>query len=141
MDHDHIIERYQAFWQQYAAEANFIAMSKVLRGLLGYCKAQYGDVSDQVELITEYAEELERFLPLMDLDEFVSSSKSVTYAKRTIKNSGTIAYGSGLARDITIDEERLIRESRAQGRTNVADDRSQGDNTLIDDIRVESSDD
>lgn len=139
---DQIIERYQAFWQQYASETDFLAMSKVLRGLLTYCKSQYGDISDQIELITDYATELERYLPLMNLDEFVSASKSVTYAKRTIKNSGTIDYGAGLSRDVSAED--LLRESSVEGSGSLDagnGDTDNGSGNLIDDLRLESDDD
>jgi len=141
---DPIIERYKAFWSENATTTDFIGMSKVLRGLLTYCKAQYGDISDQIELITEYATELERYLPLMDLDEFVSASKSVTYANRTIKQSGTIQYGSGLSRDPSASEAEELRAA-SNGLSGSLESGNggpgNGSDSLIDDLRSEPDDD
>jgi hypothetical protein len=137
---DEIIDRYELFWSAAAQEANFDDQSKILRALVTYIKSEYGDVSNFVEMITDKIDELEKYLPLMDLDQFCASSKAIAYGKRSIRTSGNPNYASGLSRDITEEERRELRESinasdsaRSGDLNGEGDGSGDGGNDLLDD--------
>ena len=99
------------FWSAAAQDANFDDEAKILRALITYIKSEHGDLSDYIELIMKKIDELDKYLPLMDLDQFCAASKAISYGKRSIRTSGSPNYASGLSRDVTEEERRELRES------------------------------
>jgi hypothetical protein len=140
MKTDPIIERYQAFWESSSQDADFESQSKILRSLITYIKGEYDDVSDYVELLLDLISELDKYLPLMDLDQFCAASKAISYGKRSIRVSGNPTFASGLSRDITEEERKQLRESinasdrdRAQGANGAGNDAGNDFSDLLDD--------
>jgi hypothetical protein len=108
---DPIIVRYQMFWEAASQKADFEDEAKILRSMVTYIKGEYGDVTNHVDLIMDLITELDKYLPLMDLDQFCAASKAISYGKRSIRISGSPSYASNLSRDITEDEREQLRES------------------------------
>jgi len=143
MYNDPIIEQFNGFWSAASNEVDFQEQSKVLRGLVTYIKTQYNDVSNHAELITGMSDELERYLPLMSVDEFISATKAISYVRRSIRTSSLPDYGAGLSREISDEERDQLRvandaSDRDRAESIGPEDSEPGD--FIDDLRAESDD-
>jgi hypothetical protein len=138
---DEIIERYELFWSAAAQDANFDDQAKILRALVTYIKSEYGDLSNHVDLVMSKIEELDKYLPLMDLDQFCASSKAISYGKRSIRVSGSPNYASGLSRDISAEEQRQLTESiNASDRDRTEGLNGEGDDAGNDLLDLDSDD-
>ena len=132
-----IIDRYRSFWVTYSAEADFVSMAKCIKGILTFC-----DLKSMPELVEEaerMCAELERYQPLMDLDEFTTCTKVIIYARRRIELTRGTRYAARLSAALTDAELAELRSAGAKGAgrgPEEFDTASQGDPGAGDDFRA-----
>lgn len=107
---DVVIGQIRAFWHSYSGLAlDFYQMGQLVRGTFRLIDFKlYPAFLDEVEAMTN---ELERYLPLMNLKEFLYNTGAIRYARKQIQLRRGIVYAIGLSRQLSDEERAIIRGS------------------------------
>ena len=103
------IAKLRLLWGEYSIVTDFAAMGKLVRSsftLIEFSKAP--NVLDELERMTN---ELQRYIPLMGLEEFLYCTRAIQYARRQIQNRRGKRYALGLSRELSAADRALICDS------------------------------
>jgi len=115
-----IITRIRAFWMSFAeSDLDFRQMGQLLRGAFRVCDFKRNpEFLGEIESMTD---ELERYLPLMNLKEFLYCTQAIKYARTQILFRRGSLYATGLSRQLSEDERALLRAPSVAGDLGLAE--------------------
>jgi hypothetical protein len=119
-----VINQIRSFWRSYSESTlDFSSMGQLVRGAFKIINFKAApEMLDELEKMTL---ELEKYLPLMDLKEFLYCTSVVRYARTQIQLRRGISYATGLKGEFSAaDRDELLRGTRPAGDSDLDADAS-----------------
>jgi hypothetical protein len=109
-----VLTQVREFWASFSGPSlDFFSMGKLIRGTFRIIDfKKHPQFLEEVEAMTN---ELERYLNLMNLKEFLYNTQAIRYARAQIQLRRGITYATGLSRQLSDQERELIRGTCPEG--------------------------